>query len=278
MEDFWKVVKKLPGSMAFNIIGAIVFLLGLFGAIAATLGMLSYTRAFISEYSTTTYHIADTAATLVNGDHLDEYLAGGEIEEYQRSKRYLEGFCKRMHVTMFYVIQVDTSDYGRFVSIFNPINNEIDDSSYTEWEIGHRRDTTNNEYREKYRAIYEKKADYETVFRTKPTDGQHPHITTMVPVMDAAGEVAGILCVQRPISEINKIVTPFLERIGVTAFLLAVLSGLIAAIFIRRYFINPIVRVSDEATRFAHENTKGEPLGRLSRYEEIFNLARLRTL
>ena len=174
--------------MALNIIGAIAFLLAVFGIIVSALGFVSFTAAFKKEYAVSTYHMADTAATLVNGDHLDAYLAGGEAEEYRRTRDYLDRYCRKMSVSLVYVIKVDTSDYGRFVSVFNAVDNSVDDTEYTAWELGHKRDTTNDEYRRKYRAMYEQTEPYETVYRQKTTDGQHPHITTMVPVKNSAGD------------------------------------------------------------------------------------------
>ena len=266
-------IKRLRSSMSFNIIGAIVFVLVLFGVIVSTVGYASFTEAFKKEYSTTTYHIAATAATFVNGDHLDEYLAEQEKTEYLQTKRILERYCKRMNVSMIYVIMVDRSDYGRFVSIFNPVENSVDDSSYTEWELGHKRNTTNNEYRQKYKAIYDKEAVFETVYRIRTTDGQHPHITTMVPVMDSEGEVAGILCVQRPIRELHEARRPYLFTIAISTVLLSLFASAFAAMFIRKQFVNPVKKVSAEAGRFAKENTIGEPLGAISRFKELSELS-----
>ncbi len=267
-------MKKLRASMALNIIGPIVLLLAVFGSIVSVIGLASFSNAFKKEYAVTTYHMADTATTLVNGDHLDDYLAGGEPEEYRQTREYLDAYCKRMFVSLVYVIQVDRSDYGRFVSIFNAVNNAVDDSAYTPWELGHRRDTTNEEYRQKYRALYDKEALYETVYRFKTTDGAHPHITTMVPVKDAAGDVTGILCIQRPVRELRDARRPYLINIAFSAVLLAVIASALAALYIRRRIVTPIRRVSGEATRFAKENTIGEALGRISGFTELDNLAR----
>ena len=269
-----KKIESLRGNLAFNISGAIVLVLMLFGVLVSFLGFANFTEAFKREYEVTTYHMADTAATLVNGDHLDDYLAGGETEEYQRSKRNLDLYCKKINVSLVYVIDVDTGDYGSFVSVFNSVNNEVDDSSYTEWELGHERNTTNDEYRRKYRAIYEQGSPYETVYRLKPGDGAHPHITTLVPVKDSAGEVRAILCIQRPIREIREARRPYLRNIALSTILLALVSSTVAALFIRKQFVAPIQKVSDEATRFAKENTKGKPLGQISGFTEFANLAR----
>ena len=266
--------RKLRNSIALNIIGAIVALLILFGSIITTIGYFSFTESFKKEYAVTTYHMANTATALVNGDHLDEYLAGEETEEYLRTERYLDAYCKKMNVSLVYVIAVDTSDYGRFVSIFNLLDNTVGDTSYTKWELGHQRETTNDEYRQKYRAMYEQTAPYETVYRRKVSDGQRPHITTMVPVRDSAGKTAGVLCIQRPMRELTDARRPYLLRIAAGAILMCIVVGVGAAIYIRTQFIRPIRKVSDEATRFAKENVKGEPLGQISKLYEIANLAR----
>ena len=93
-----KKIESLRGNLAFNISGAIVLVLMLFGVLVSFLGFANFTEAFKREYEVTTYHMADTAATLVNGDHLDDYLAGGETEEYQLSKQHLDLYCKRMDI------------------------------------------------------------------------------------------------------------------------------------------------------------------------------------
>ncbi|MEE1110000.1 MAG: SpoIIE family protein phosphatase [Lachnospiraceae bacterium] len=267
------ILRKLRSSMAANIIGVVVFSLVLFGVVVSILGFVSFTSAFENEYSTSTYHMADTATTLVNGDHLDDYLAGEMEEEYAISANYLDKYCHRMNVSLIYVICVDTDDYGRFVSVFNPVNNAVDDSEYTSWPLGYQRDTTNEEYREKYRAIYEKKVPYETVYRIRTVDGQKPHITTLVPLKNSSDEVAAILCMQRPISEMVDAIRPYLLTVSIAALMLAILSIVFISWFIRRQFVQPVRRISKEAVRFSATQSKGKPLGRISRYREIADLA-----
>ena len=260
--------------MAVNLIGGIVLLLAAFGVIAGVIGFVSFTSAMKKEYDSTTYHMADTAATVVNGDHIGAYLEGRETEEYARTKSELGIFCKKLHVSLIYVIAVDQSDYGRFVSVFNLVDNSVDNSTYVPWEPGFERDTTNDEYRRNYEALYTNRARFAAVYRTRPGNGYHPHITTMVPVKDSAGRTTAILCIQRPIRELNEARRPYVVQIAVSTFLLALLSSLFAAFFIQKRVVTPIRRVSNEAARFAGENRLAEPLGEnISRFSEISNLA-----
>jgi sigma-B regulation protein RsbU (phosphoserine phosphatase) len=265
--------RRLRSSLSLNIIGAIVLLLILSSLITSAIGLASFTESFKKEYSATTYHMAETAAMLVEGDHLDEYLLDEQKAEYLRSRKYLNNYCRRMNVSLVYVIMVDTSDYGRFVSVFNSVNNSVDDTTYVEWARGYERETTNDEYRQKYKQIYENGSPYEVVYRTTGLGGLHPHITAMVPIKNSSRGVAGLLCIQRPISELEEARRPFLKEIALSAFLLAVFASIIAAVYIRRQFVDPITRISEEASRFARENTLGEPLDEISRLSEIANLA-----
>ena len=199
-----KRLKALRYNMAFNITAVIVLLLAAFGIVVSVVGILKFSDAFDAEYSNTTYHIADTAASLVNGDHIDEYLAGEQEEEYARTKRILNAYCNRMSVSLVYVIKVDQSDYESFVSVFNALDNSVDDSHYEEWELGHKRETTNDEYLNAYKDIYENQSPFELIYRLNPGQGLRPHITMIVPIKDSDQKVSALLCVQRPISEIGR--------------------------------------------------------------------------
>ena len=267
------LLSKLKSSLAFNIIGFMVVLLMLFGLAICTVSLVDFTNIYKSESALSTYHMADTATTLVNGDHIDSYLAGEEYEEYLLSQRRLDVYCEKIHVSLIYVIKVDRSDYGRFVSIFNSVNNSVDNTSYSPWELGYKRDTTNDEYAEKYRAIYNQEVPYENVYRIKVTGGVHPHITTMVPVKNSKGEVVAILCVQRPMSEINSARKNYLASVLLFAALVVVLVSVFSLFYLRNKFLKPINKVSAEASRFAKENTKGEELGFISNYRELSELA-----
>ena len=268
-----KTPRMSRAGMAVHLIGLIVLLLVIFGMIISAIGLASFTDAFKREYSASTFHMADTATTLIRGGHLESYLAGENADEYRQTKEYLDTYCQKIHVSLIYVILVDRSDYGRFVSVFNSVDNTVDNSEYTPWELGHKRDTTNDEYRQKYKALYAQTVPYETVYRLKPTDGQHPHITTMVPVKNDEGDVTGILCMQRPTRELHDAQRPYLIRIAASAVLLAAAASVFYAVYLRRQFIAPVRKVSEEASRFARENTKGEALGTLSRFREISDLS-----
>ena len=269
-----KRIKALRNNMAFNITAVIVLLLAAFAIVASVVGILKFSDAFDAEYSNTTYHIADTAASLVNGDHIEEYLAGEQTEEYARTRRILNAYCNRMNVSLVYVIKVDQSDYESFVSVFNAVDNSVDNSHYEEWELGHPRETTNDEYREAYREIYENESPFEIIYRLNPGQGLRPHITMIVPIDNDEGKVSALLCVQRPISELASVILSFVTYIIIASLVLVLIIAQFVVRFLRKWVVKPIRVISNEATRFARENTKGEDLGDVSKFEEIYNLSR----
>ena len=273
-----KKVKQFRTNLAFNTISLIVSLLIMYSVIVSISGLWSFTKTIENEYSTTTYHMADTAATLVNGDHIDRYLEEGagvaetQDEEFKLSEQRLDGFCKRMSVSLVYVIKVDTSDYNSFKSVFNLVNNSVGNTSYTPWELGYERATSGDEYKEKYRSLYHKESDYETIFRTTDLKGIQPHITTLVPVKNSSDEVTALLCIQRPMSEYDSARRPYLIQILIATVVAALFVAIVAGVRIKRKFVNPMRRISAEATRFAKENTRGEKLADLSDIVEISEL------
>lgn len=267
-------IRKIRSNMAIYITSSVVSLLVLFGISVCISGIVSFTSAFDEMNSTTTFHMAYTAASLVNGDHIKAYLAGEEPEEYARTKRILDAYCHRMSVSLIYVIDVDQSDYERFVSVFNAVDNTVDDSNYVPWEIGHKRETTNEEYRKSYEELYAKEKEYAAIYRLRPGNGLKPHITTIVPVTNSEGDVTALLCIQRPIHELEKAIIRFMLHIVVIVLIMGALASHLAARSLAKWVFIPIKRVSDEASRFARENTKGEELGDVSRFEEIDTLSR----
>ena len=267
------MIKRIRSNMSVNIIGGLVSLLLLFGVIVCVVGTNSFLRAFKNEYSTVTYHMADSITAFVNGDLIDEYLEDSSGEEYTRVKHILDTCCEKLNVSLIYVIKVDESDYGRFVSVFNSVNNSVDDSNYTEWEPGYERETTNEEYRWKYKAIYENEAPYETVFRLNPPGDQHPHITTIVPIKASSGNVTSLLCIQRPVREMTGAVKPYIFLILLSVAVLVVIMSVMIGAFLKRSIIRPVEKVSAEAMRFAKEHTKSRPIGDVGRYRTLIGLA-----
>lgn len=266
-----KTYKELRKNLAFNVIGAIVIMLLVYSMIVSTIGYISFTNSFKKEYDDTTYHMTRAAADFVDATKIDEYLkTNGQTNDYKRTRRILDSYCLKMNVSLVYVIKVDTSDYGRFTSIFNSVGA---DTPYTPWEIGYQQDTTNDEYAGIYKDMYENSLQRGTVYRfTRLKKGIPPHVTSLVPIK-AHDKVTAIMCIQRPMKEIETVRVKFLAEIVTAAVIMGFFVSFIASDFIRKQIIIPIRCIASEATRFANENKRGKLPEQFARISEINDLA-----
>ena len=248
--------KKIASSLGFRIIGGIICLLLAYNLIVQTIGYIQFTESLTNEYNDSAFRTAETAVTLVDGDKIEEYLqTHGDSEEYRDRLNRMDILCDKQNVTMIYAIAVDTSDYSRFVNIYNSVDKN---SSYTRWEIGYQRDTTNEEYAQVYRDIYENGLERGVVLRTRNLRGKEPHITSLVPVKDSNGDVQAIVCVQRPMVELVTGRQRYLKSVGFTAILLSIAACFSTYGFMKHEFVKPVKKIIGEAARFAEENTAPE--------------------
>ena len=268
-----KRLKQLRSGLTYQTVRAVVLLLLVFNLIVSTIGFVRFTNSLTKEYTDAAFRTADSAATLVDAGSIDRYLSNGGINaDYQIALSRMQVLCNKQDATLLYVIDVDTSDYGRFASVFNTVNSQ---SGFKPWKVGYVRETTNEEYRQIYRDMYENGLERAVVTRTSHLAGNEPHITALVPIKKTDGTVRAILCVQRPMSELKSGRWGFLTWIVVTAVVLMVISASIATYYLKRNVTGPIRKIADEASRFAAENSAGEEgaLTGLSNTYEVQTLA-----
>ena len=265
--------KKIKYGLSLNIISFVIFLLLVFSIAVGIAGYMQFTDSLATEYNDSAFRTAETAATLINADRIDEYLEnGGNDDEYQLSLSRLNTLCNKQNVSAIYAIYVDTADYEHFKSVFNSVN---DNSGYTPWEVGYIRETTNDEYKKIYKDMYENGLKRGTVIRDKNLGSGFPHITSLIPLIGSDGTVKALLCVQRPMEQLLIGRRGYLNHVSLIMIIIAILSSLVASFGIRKYFINPFKIISEEAERFATENRISDEnvLKNVSRLNEMRALA-----
>ncbi len=233
---------------AKSILG-IVALLIVFFAFVSAIGYTSFTRALLEQYADGAFRTAETAELAINSKLMPAYaLSEGKTKEYLRAYNELDAVCNSSGSTFIYVIVPDRTDYGHIKFIFSTMNAK---SSYTHYEFGYVRETTNDEYREKYRALYEGDSDRELVVRDKGFIETDPHITAMVPLKDGSGNTAAILCVQRQMAELTRTRNNYLRNISLVLAGLAALVVIVHGLYLSRVFLKPVKKITDEAARFS---------------------------
>lgn len=267
-----KKSKRPRVSIIFKSISGIVVLMIVFSVIVSMIGFNSFTEALMDQYYDGAVHTADAAVMELDGDRMDAYLAsGGKTEEYKQVLAKLEGLCNSSGSTFVYVIQPNKT-YDHITFLFSTIN---ENSSYTCFAFGYVRPTTNDEYKEKYRRLYEEKSDQELVIRDQGYIETDPHITAMVPIRDKNGKTTAILCVQRQMDSLVNVRNTYIGKVFFALIILLILVIIGQSIYLHRVILRPVKQIVNEASRFASDNTANEKKleDKIKTHDEITLLA-----
>ena len=94
-------IKTFVTSLKFQLICGTIFLLLVLNCAEGVIGYFQFTRSFVEEYNESAFRTAETAAAIVNADHIQDYLAtGGDSDEYRNSLARMNALCQRHGVTL----------------------------------------------------------------------------------------------------------------------------------------------------------------------------------
>ena len=266
-------MKKPSESVVFKSVTGILLMLIVFTFIVSLFGYRGFTDALLTEYAEGAFRTAETARYVLDPDRMDSYAgSGGTTEEYMKAWDSMDRLCNSFGATFIYVIQPDLTDYAHITFIFSTINHN---STYTHYDFGYVRETTNDDYKTKYRLLYEQKSERELVIRDKGYIETDPHITAMISLKDSKGQVRGILCVQRQMDGMAKARRSYVKRVILTMIILALIVTAIQSVYLNHVLLSPLKKISEEAGRFASENvTAKEKLkDRIKNRDEVGQLA-----
>ncbi|MBQ3462032.1 MAG: SpoIIE family protein phosphatase [Clostridia bacterium] len=246
--------KQHRGNLAVSIISGIVVVFIIVIWIAGWIGYSSFTDVLLEQYSESAYLTANTATQLVDGSKLKQYIdEGGENPEYQRSLKAIGKLCNTQNATFIYVVIPD-ADYSHVTHIYNTAN---ENNNFELYEIGTVKETTNDDYKEAYRRIFEGKDKRATVIRDTGIIDSGSHITELVPI-EYDNKVVAILCVQKPMSALDTGRTEYVWNIAVAMLVLTILVAVLYAVYLNARLLKPIKIITKEAERFARETSEPE--------------------
>lgn len=250
-------MKKRRSSILFKSLFGIVLMLLVFSTVVSIIGYRGFTESLMEQYSDGSFRIAAAAELYLDLDRFDEYTeSGGTTEFYLKTHEKLETLCNYTDSTFIYLIIPDTSDYEHITFIFSTINY---DTKYTRYEFGFVRNTTNDEYKQKYRKLYEGLSDEETVVRDSAGIETDRHITAMRALRDSSGTFKGILCVQRQMEGLAKARGEYLLKVTLALVVITVIVFFAQAATLNLTFLKPITIIEKETIRFAEDNVKADP-------------------
>jgi len=249
-------MKKPSESVVFKSIIGMILPLILLSVIIGMLGYRCFTDGMLELYETGAVEIANTARTEVSGDRMDAYMESeGTSAEYMDVWTELDRLCNSSGATFVYVIQPDLSDYAHITFLFSTINRE---SKYTKYDFGYVRETTNDEYREKYRRLYDGESESEIVIRDRGYIETDAHITAMVPVKGTDGKTKAILCVQRQMENLTAVRNRFIRIVFAVMVVLMIIIIIGQHFYLHRVLLQPLTKITEEAVRFATEEVPAE--------------------
>ena len=231
----------------------IVILLIMFTVAMCVIGFWGFRDALLNQYADAAFRIADIAALSLNPDRMDAIVESGEdTDEYRIAWERLDELCNTADVEFIYVIRPDRSDYGHITFLFSTVNHK---SQYEPYPLGYVRETTNDEYRVKYRALYDREADEELlVLHDRSFNVMLHHITAMIPLVGTDGQTQAILCVQRQLNILNAVQRRYLQSTLAVLVIMTLITIIWEGSYMRIRILQPINQITKEASRFAEEN------------------------
>ena len=251
-----KTIKYINDYIAVKGILSIILMLIVFAVLVCLIGYRSFTWSFLDQYSYGAFRTADTAVLMVDGDKIDDYLASdGKGEEYEEVYRKLDSLCNSTRSTFVYVIIPDRPDYAHITFLFSTIRRG---SGYKVYDFRYYRETTNDEYKEKYKRLMNGESTQEVVVRDKGYIETDPHITAMVPIRGTDGKTKAILCVQRQMDALMESRNSYIQKVGFVTFLVIIVIAAGQGSFLEKVLIGPVATITREAHRFAEENVASD--------------------
>ena len=170
---------KYRESIAIMSIATIILILAVFSVIISAIGYKGFTEALLEQYTEDAFWTAEMSRLCIDPDMMERYKEnGGDNPEHMNVNELLQKICDSTGVEFIYVIEPDTRDYNHITFVF-PVKRT--GSLFELYKFGYVRETTNDEYRQAYRAMYEDGLGKASVIRDKGYIETEKHVTVMMP-------------------------------------------------------------------------------------------------
>ena len=243
---------KARKSIAFKSIAAIVLILAFFSVIICVLTYNGFTEALLEQYTNDAFWTADMARLGIIPDMMEHYKENDGVNmNHMNVADILQKICDSTGVEFIYVIEPDINDYGHITFVFSV---KRKGSPYNLYEFGYVRETTNEEYREAYRGLYEGTLDRASVIRDKGYIETDKHVTVMLPLKGEDGEAKAIICVQVQLAALNETRQAYVRNVVIVLVILAIAVIVSQGLYLHSSLLLPVKKITAEASRFAREN------------------------
>ena len=269
---------KLRRNITLQILGGVVFVLGILSAIVSVIGYYEFTNAIEAQYGESAYNTANTARNLLTLEFLENKI--DDIKERQMIYQLINTEWIRLvdtqGATYIYLFTASGENYSDVVFSLNVAKTS---RNFTPFNPGYTIKQTDSRYLTAFKDIYDEGKEKVEIAVYRPAGDEYVtgnHITVMIPVKNSAGKILGILGVERPMEELDNVRRAYLRHVLTAAGILLLIILVIYGRYLNRNLLKPIQNIAREAVRFARENTRSKsPLGeRINISNEIGQLAR----
>lgn len=230
--------RSFTKSIIRPIIHAVIGLIMLLSAVIGTVGYFEFSGALKQQYMEIANGIAKYAAVSVDAETLEQYLKTKTTDAaYNRIRKQLQQTADAEDCSVIYVAKVHTDTKEREY-IYNVVSKA---SGFSPYEIGFR-DTVNDEFLNVYHSILKGETQLHNFMYSRKG-----YTTSVYPIRDAGADVVAIVGVVKNMDLLTSAQNSYTRQIILIEALIALLSGIVWVIYMRRRLVVPVQQLSEAA-------------------------------
>ena len=233
-----KQKRPFTKSLIRPIFNAVIGLIMLLSAAIGTVGYFEFTGALKQQYMEIANGIAEYAALNMDPETLEQYLETKTADEaYNSTREQLQHTADAEDCSVIYVAKVHTDTKEREY-IYNVVSKA---SGFSPYEIGFR-DTVNDEFLKVYDSILKGETQLHNFMYSRKG-----YTTSVYPVEDADSGVVAIVGVVKNMDLLTSAKNSYICQIILIEALIAILSGVVWVVYMRRRIVVPVQQLSEAA-------------------------------
>ena len=233
-----KQKRPFTKSLIRPIFNAVIGLIMLLSAAIGTVGYFEFAGALKQQYMEIANGIAEYAALSMDPETLEQYLETKTADEaYNSTREQLQHTADAEDCSVIYVAKVHTDTKEREY-IYNVVSKA---SGFSPYEIGFR-DTVNDEFLKVYDSILKGETQLHNFMYSRKG-----YTTSVYPVEDADSGVVAIVGVVKNMDLLTSAKNSYICKIILIEALIAILSGVVWVVYMRRRIVVPVQQLSEAA-------------------------------
>lgn len=233
-----KQKRPFTKSLIRPIFNAVIGLIMLLSAAIGTVGYFEFAGALKQQYMEIANGIAEYAALSMDPETLEQYLETKTADEaYNSTREQLQHTADAEDCSVIYVAKVHTDTKEREY-IYNVVSKV---SGFSPYEIGFR-DAVNDEFLKVYDSILKGETQLHNFMYSRKG-----YTTSVYPVEDADSGVVAIVGVVKNMDLLTSAKNSYICQIILIEALIAILSGVVWVVYMRRRIVVPVQQLSEAA-------------------------------